>query len=81
MKIRTAAVLLLAAGCLAPPKIHSWQIPQSSILVEANRWAPLSTNLYVRVDEGKRSQGESARPKVSDGEGKRSTIFPTLPAR
>ena len=52
----SSLILLLAAGCLAPPKIHSWQIPQSSILAEASRWAPLSTNLYVRVDEGKRSQ-------------------------
>jgi|SRR5207302_2497435 len=54
----SSLILLLAAGCLAPPKIHSWQIPsdQSSILAEASRWAPLLTNHYVRVDEGKRSQ-------------------------
>jgi len=57
----SSLILLLAAGCLAPPKIHSWQIPsdQSSVLAEASHWAPLSTNLYVRVDDGKRSQAVS----------------------
>src|SRR2546430_6150764 len=46
----------LGADSLAQAKLRSCQIPQSSSLAEVSHWAPLSMNLYARVDEGKRSQ-------------------------
>jgi len=57
----SSLILLLAGGCLAPPKIHTWQTPtdHSSVLAEARHWSPLSTNHYVRVDDGRRSQAVS----------------------
>lgn len=47
-------VTLTQAGCLAPPKPHSWQTvsPQPSS-EETVHWPELSTNLYVRVATNK----------------------------
>ena len=50
------AVLLLLAGCLAPPKRHAWQITREDLpqVRDSDAWPQLSTNDYVRVPDSKR---------------------------
>ena len=49
-------VLLLLAGCLAPPKRHAWQITREDWphVRDSDAWPQLSTNDYVRVPDSKR---------------------------
>src|SRR5262249_28026901 len=62
--IRTAincAVLLLLAGCFAPPKRHAWQMTREELtqVRDSDAWLQLSTNDYVRVPDSKRQDAVS----------------------
>jgi hypothetical protein len=50
------AALLLLAGCLAPPKRHSWQVSREDLpqVRDSDSWPQLSTYDYVRASDSKR---------------------------